>query len=83
MFFWNYEEITLKYEALNLGYILCAFLIIFSFILCSTMFGVNSILWQQMYYTYNDLTYLERRKEYDTEVYLPFYSSKDNEFYMV
>lgn len=51
-----------------------------SLVLLCVGFGVLNILIWQILFTFNDLTYLERRKVYITEVYLPMVNIDKTKF---
>jgi hypothetical protein len=65
----NYKTILNNNEFIEFGYIKGTFVIMTSFFLMTVFFGVFGIWGQQLFYTYNDLTFLERKKTFAEEYY--------------
>ena len=65
----NYKTIASNRDFVELGYIKGIFVIVSSFFLMTVFFGVFGIWGQQLFYTFNDLTFLERKKTFAEEYY--------------
>lgn len=59
--------IGIKYESARIGFLTGLILFCFSFVQMTVFFSVFGILGQQIFYTFNDLTYLEKKKVFHTE----------------
>jgi hypothetical protein len=77
-FIWNYKFIISNNENLELGYITGFLIISISILLASTFFGVFGIWGQQVFYTFNDLTFLERKRTYAEEYYCCIMEKNEN-----
>jgi hypothetical protein len=75
---WNYRIIVSNKDYLELGYISGFLIISLSILLTSTFFGVFGIWGQQVFYTFNDLTYLERKRTYAEEYYCCIMEKNEN-----
>jgi hypothetical protein len=75
---WNYRIIVSNKDYLELGYISGFLIIGISILLTSTFFGVFGIWGQQVFYTFNDLTYLERKRTYAEEYYCCIMEKNEN-----
>jgi hypothetical protein len=78
-FYWNYQEVTNEYADLEMGYVVGVAVFVISFLLLSVFFGVASIVFQQIHYTFNDYTYLEKYKAMFTEMHFPCWVNADSD----
>lgn len=75
---WNYKILVSKDFNLELGYINGFLIITISILLTSTFFGVFGIWGQQVFYTFNDLTFLERKRTFAEEYYCCIMEKNEN-----